>query len=79
MVVHQHVDGVQELLWKGRKLDYSAMEKPQRQAPTADGKEVNARVDKALAGRTTSYKPAADHPLHKMRIGRILNEGRAVL
>ena len=79
VVIHQHVDGVQALLWKGRKLDYSAMEKPQRPAPTADGKEVNARVDKALAGRTTRHKSAADHPWHKMRIGRIRNESRAVL
>ena len=79
VALHQHFDGSQEILWKGRKLDYSAMEKPQRQAPTADGKAVNARVDKALAARKTSHKPAADHPWNKMRIGRAREGQRATL
>jgi Helix-turn-helix domain len=69
VVIHEHFDGSKEMFWKGRKLDYTAVAKPPRQAPTADGKEVNARVDKALTGRKNSHKPAADHPWNKMRIG----------
>lgn len=79
VVIHQHFDGSRELLWKERKLDYSTMEKPLRQAPTADGKEVNARVDKALTGRKHGHKPAVDHPWHKMRIGRARSEARATV
>jgi hypothetical protein len=33
-----HFDGNRELIWKNRKLTYSAMDKPRRQTPVADGK-----------------------------------------
>lgn len=79
VTLHQHFDGSKELLWKQRKLDYTVMDKPLRQLPTADGKEVNARVDKALTGRKTSHKPAADHPWHKMRIGRARFDNRVAV
>ena len=79
VALHQHFDGSQEILWKGRKLDYTVMEKPLRQSTPADGKEVNARVDRALTGRKTSHKPAADHPWHKMRVGRAREGQRATL
>jgi len=79
VTIHEHFDGSKELLWKQRKLDYTVMDKPLRQAPEADGKEVNARVDRALTGRKTSHKPAADHPWNKMRIGRAREGQRATL
>ena len=44
VTVHEHFDGKKELRWQKRKLNYSVMDKPLRQAPAADGKTVNARV-----------------------------------
>jgi hypothetical protein len=62
VTIHEHFDGNHELLWKNRKLTYSMMNKPQRQSAVADGKSVNARVDKAVVRRNTGHKPATNHP-----------------
>lgn len=70
VTVHEHFDGSQELLWKKRKLVYSTMDKPQRQSPVADGKSVNAQVDKAVARRNTGHKPASNHPWRNMPVGK---------
>lgn len=76
VTVHEHFDGSQELLWKKRKLAYSVMEKPQRQSPVADGKSVNAQVDKAMARRNTGHKPAPDHPWRNMPVGKTAHDGQ---
>jgi len=65
VTVHEHFDGRKELLWKKRKLGYRVMDKPVRQAPPADGKAVNARVDKAISKRSSAHKPKANHPWQK--------------
>ena len=74
VTVHEHFDGRKELRWKKRKLTYSVMDKPQRQAPVADSKTVNARVDKAMARRNTGHKPASNHPWRNMPIGKPAND-----
>ena len=76
VTIHEHFDGNQELLWKNRKLTYGVMSKPQRQSAVADGKSVNAQVDKAMVRRTTGHKPAADHPWKKMSVGKSAHDGR---
>jgi len=76
VTVHEHFDGRKELLWKKRKLTYSVMDKPRRQAPIADSKTVNARVDKAMARRDTGHKPAQNHPWRNMPIGKVANDVR---
>ena len=76
VTLHEHFDGSQELLWKKRKLTYGVMSKPQRQSAVADGKSVNAQVDKAMARRTTGHKPAADHPWRKMSVGKPAHDGQ---
>lgn len=76
VTVHEHVDGSQELLWKKRKLAYSVMDKPQRQSPVADGKSVNAQVDKAMARRNTGHKPAPDHPWRNRPVGKPAHDGQ---
>jgi len=58
------------------KLAYSVMDKPQRQSPAADGKTVNAQVDKAMARRNTGHKPAPDHPWRKMSVGKSAHDGQ---
>ena len=73
VTVHEHFDGSQELLWKKRKLAHSVMDKPQRQSAVADGKSVNAQVDKAMVRRNTGHKPAPDHPWRKMAVGKSAN------
>ena len=70
VTMHEHFDGSHELFWKKRKLTYTVMDKPLRQAAVADGKTVNARVDKAVARRNTGHKPATDHPWRKMSVGK---------
>lgn len=74
VALHQHFDGTRELRWRKRKLSYTSMTKVQKQAVEADGKTVNARVDKALAKRkmirNTGQKPAAKHPWRNMSIGK---------
>jgi transposase len=75
VTIHEHFDGTIELLWGKRKLTHSVMDKPQRQSPVADGKSVNAQVDKAIARRSTAHKPAADHPWRKMPVGKEAREG----
>lgn len=62
VMLHEHFDGSKELVWKKRKLAYGVMDKPKRQTPAADGKGINARIDKAMARRDTGHKPAANHP-----------------
>lgn len=76
VTVHEHFDGSRELLWKKRKLVYSVMDKPQRQSSVADGKSVNARVDKAMARRNTGHKPAPDHPWRNMSVGKSAHDGQ---
>jgi len=76
VTIHEHFDGSRELLWKKRKLTYGVMSKPQRQSSVADGKSVNARVDKAMARRNTGHKPAADHPWRKMPVGKSAHDGQ---
>ena len=78
VTIHEHFDGSQELLWKKRKLTYGVMSKPQRQSAVADGKSVNAQVDKAMARRTTGHKPATDHPWRKMSVGKSAHDGQRV-
>ena len=78
VTVHEHFDGKKELLWKKRKLTYSVMNKPIRQAPVADGKTVNPQVDKAMARRNTGHKPAPDHPWRNMSIGKSEHDGMGV-
>jgi transposase len=70
VVVHEHFDGQKELLWRKRKLTFSVQDKPVRQAKAADGKAVNARVNKAMLRRNTGHPPAANHPWRKMKLGK---------
>ena len=70
VVVHEHFDCQKELLWRKRKLTFSVQDKPVRQAKAADGKAVNARVDKAMLRRNTGHPPAANHPWRKMKLGK---------
>jgi len=76
VTVHEHFDGRQELLWRKRKLTYTVMDKPRRQAKVADSKAVNARVDKAMARRDTGHKPAPNHPWRNMPIGKSAHDGQ---
>ena len=76
VTIHEHFDGNHELLWKKRKLTYSMMNKPQRQSAVADGKSVNARVDKSVERRNTGHKPAANHPWRNMPVGKSANDGQ---
>lgn len=76
VTIHQHFDGSRELLWKKRKLTYGVMDKPQRQSPVADGKSVNAQVDKAVARRSTEHKPAPSHPWRKRFVGKSAHDGQ---
>ena len=78
VTVHEHFDGQKELLWKKRKLSYSVMDKPLRQAPVTDGKAVNARVDKAVVRRNTGHKPAPKHPWRNKTIGKSKYDGKNV-
>lgn len=75
VTIHEHFDGTLELLWGKRKLTHSVMDKPQRQSPVADGKSVNAKVDKAMARRSTAHKPTENHPWRKMPVGKAGKEG----
>ncbi len=83
VTLYQHFDGTQQLRWRQRQLTYTVMTKAQRQAAQADGKTVNARVDKALAqrGKTNNkgHKPAPNHPWRNMPIGKSATEGRCVI
>ena len=79
VTIHEHFDGSQELLWKKRKLVYSVMEKPQRQSPVADGKSVNAQVDRAMARRNTGHKPAPAHPWRNMPVGKSAHDGQRAI
>jgi hypothetical protein len=73
IMVHEHFDGTKELLWKKRKLNYTMMEKQQRQLPVADGKAVNIRVNEAITRRNAGHKPAANHPWKKSFIDQSIN------
>jgi len=80
VTVHEHFDGQKELIWRKRKLVYSAMSKQQRQGAVADSKTLNERVDKAMARRSTGHKPAPNHPWRNMPIGKSAIDGlRATL
>ena len=76
VTLHEHFDGSRELLWRKRKLAYSVMSKPKRQSAVADGKSVNAQVDKAIAQRNTGHRPAANHPWRKMLVGKSAHDGQ---
>ena len=82
VTLYQHFDGTQELRWRQRKLTYTVMTKAQRQAAQADGKTVNARVDKALEkhGKVNNKgrKPALNHPWRNMPIGKSATGGRCI-
>lgn len=68
--VHCHQDGRMELLWQGRALAFEKTIKPQKQHAPVDGKEVNARVEFALAKRGHTI-PAVDHPWRKAASGTL--------
>ena len=76
ITIHEHFDGSQELLWRKRRLTYGVMSKPKRQSAVADGKSVNAQVDKAMARRNMGHKPAANHPWRKTSVGKSAHDGR---
>ena len=80
--LYQHFDGTQQLRWRQRNLTYTVTTKAQRQAAQADGKTVNARVDKALARRCKTnnkgHKPALNHPWRKYPGGKPATAGRCV-
>lgn len=76
VTVHEHFDGCHEVLWRKRKLTYSVMDKPVRQSKVAEGKTVNARVDKAVVRRNAGHKPAANHPWRKMSVGKSAHDGQ---
>lgn len=76
VTIHEHFDGSQELLWRKRKLNYGVMSKPKRQSAVADGKSINAQIDKAMARRNTVHKPAANHPWRKMPVGKSAHNGQ---
>ena len=76
VTIHEHFDGSHELLWRKRNLTFSMMSKPQRQSTVADGKSVNARVDKAMVRRNTGHKPAANHPWRKMSVEKSARDGQ---
>ncbi|MGB7649782.1 MAG: ISNCY family transposase, partial [Gallionella sp.] len=59
-----------EVCWQKRKLSFSVQSKPVRQSKVADGKAVNARVDKAVIQRNTGHPPAAHHPWRKLKLGK---------
>ena len=79
VMVHEHFGGKKELLWKKRKLTYSVMEKPRRQAPVADSKSVNAGVDKAMARSDTGHTPAPDHPWRNRPLGKSAHKGQCAV
>ena len=80
VTAHEHFDGRCELFWQKRKLSYSVMDKPLRQASAADGETVNVRVDTAMARHRSGHKPVAKHPWRNMPIGRVVHDGsRAAL
>lgn len=77
VALHEHFDGSTELLWRGRPLRYTVLDKPQRQADIADGKAVNAIVEQAIARRGSSHKPASNHPWKTTPIGKSVPDGRS--
>jgi transposase len=76
ITVLEHFDDRCELRWGKKKLDYSVMQKVKKQADTANGKNVNQRVDDALAkkfqkpaSRPISIGHAWKKPIPGTRIG----------
>lgn len=47
-----HPDSATEILWQGRVLPHTLSSKPVKQREAVDGKDVNAKVEQALARRT---------------------------
>lgn len=47
-----HPDSATEMLWQGRLLCHTCSSKPVKQREAVDGKDVNAKVEQALARRT---------------------------
>lgn len=47
-----HPDSATEMLWQGRLLPHTCSSKPIKQREAVDGKDVNAKVEQALARRT---------------------------
>ncbi len=79
VMLHEHFDGTKTLFWKQRKLNYTVLDKPLRQALPVAGKEVNARVDQAILRRNTGHKPALDHPWRNKPIGNARDGLRVTL
>ena len=79
VTLHEHFNGRKELLWKQRKLGFTVLDKPLRQALPVAGKEVNARVDQASLRRNTGHKPASDHPWRNKPIGNARDAHRVTL
>jgi hypothetical protein len=70
ITLHKHFDGRTELFWQGRRLTYTVLDKSLRQAPEADSKMVNTRVDEASVRRNASHKPAPNHPWRNASSGK---------
>lgn len=70
IILHEHFDGRTELYWQGRRLTYTTLDKPLRQASEVDAKTVNTRVDEASTTRNASHKPAPHHPWRNAAIGQ---------
>lgn len=66
VTVHSYTDGRTEIIWRGRNLTFAETEKPVWQAPSVAGKEVNAKVQWALA-KCKGMPQAANHPWKKWR------------
>ena len=70
VTVYEHFDGRRELRWQKRKLIFSVQNKSVRQANVADGKAVNARVDKVVIRHNAGHPPATNHPWRKFKLGK---------
>ena len=68
--VHHHFDGNLELRWRSRSLKYKVMQKPQRQGPVVDSKQLNDRVDLALSYRDVWLASSRNPPRHDGAIGQ---------
>ncbi|MDE2118790.1 MAG: ISNCY family transposase, partial [Betaproteobacteria bacterium] len=83
VTLHDHFDGTRVLRWKNRKCTYTILTKAQRKTAEADGKSINARVEKAIAKRCTAdikgHKPAASHPWRKMHVGKSATDSKTVI
>ena len=83
VTLHDHFDGTRVLRWRNRKYTYTTLTKAQRKTAEADGKTINARVEKAITKRCTAdikgHKPAAGHPWRKMHVGKSATDSKTVI